>query len=208
MAVGLGAFLALMSVTVIALLVGRKLRSRVPAHLIQRGAAAVFGVFALLAAGAGGLLAAFARRAVARSPVVLTMATRKSARCSRVTSTSPRSQLAKTSIVPLTRVSAPSSRSGSGAAWSPSSSAAWSATMRDSVRSISVRRPRSAACGSNMRWPRRGSAVKKSITASTTPRIRSSGRVAAMARCSVRSASAAMSSRVASSRASRSAKLS
>ncbi len=49
-AVGLGAFLALMSVTVIALLVGRKLRSRVPAHFIQRGAAAVFGVFALLAA--------------------------------------------------------------------------------------------------------------------------------------------------------------
>jgi putative Ca2+/H+ antiporter (TMEM165/GDT1 family) len=49
-AVGLGAFLALMSVTVIALLVGRKLRARVPAHFIQRGAAAVFGVFALLAA--------------------------------------------------------------------------------------------------------------------------------------------------------------
>jgi Ca2+/H+ antiporter, TMEM165/GDT1 family len=49
-AVGLGAFLALMSVTVIALLVGRKLRARVPAHLIQRGAAVVFGVFALLAA--------------------------------------------------------------------------------------------------------------------------------------------------------------
>ncbi len=50
-AVGAGAFLALMSVTVIALLVGRKLRARVPAHLIQRGAAGVFGVFALLAAG-------------------------------------------------------------------------------------------------------------------------------------------------------------
>jgi Ca2+/H+ antiporter, TMEM165/GDT1 family len=49
-AVGIGAFLALMSVTVIALLVGRKLRSRVPAHLIQRAAAVVFGVFALLAA--------------------------------------------------------------------------------------------------------------------------------------------------------------
>jgi|tagenome__1003787_1003787.scaffolds.fasta_scaffold20908630_3 putative Ca2+/H+ antiporter (TMEM165/GDT1 family) len=49
-AVGLGAFLALMSVTVIALLVGRKLRARVPAHFIQRGAAVVFGVFALLAA--------------------------------------------------------------------------------------------------------------------------------------------------------------
>lgn len=48
-AVGIGAFLALMSVTVIALLVGRKLRARVPTHLIQRGAAVVFGVFALLA---------------------------------------------------------------------------------------------------------------------------------------------------------------
>jgi putative Ca2+/H+ antiporter (TMEM165/GDT1 family) len=49
-AVGLGTFLALMSVTVIALLVGRKLRARVPAHFIQRGAAIVFGVFASLAA--------------------------------------------------------------------------------------------------------------------------------------------------------------
>lgn len=49
-AVGIGTFLALMSVTVLALLVGRKLRARVPAHLIQRGAAAVFTVFALLAA--------------------------------------------------------------------------------------------------------------------------------------------------------------
>ncbi len=49
-AVGIGTFLALMSVTVLALLVGRKLRARVPAHVIQRGAAAVFAVFALLAA--------------------------------------------------------------------------------------------------------------------------------------------------------------
>jgi putative Ca2+/H+ antiporter (TMEM165/GDT1 family) len=49
-AVGLGTFLALMSVTVLALLVGRKLRDRVPAHFIQRGAAAVFAVFALIAA--------------------------------------------------------------------------------------------------------------------------------------------------------------
>jgi Ca2+/H+ antiporter, TMEM165/GDT1 family len=49
-AVGLGAFLALMSVSVIALLVGRKLRARVPAHLIQRGAAGVFGGFAVLVA--------------------------------------------------------------------------------------------------------------------------------------------------------------
>lgn len=49
-AVGLGTFLALVSVTVVALLVGRKLRSRVPAHFIQRAAAVVFGAFALLAA--------------------------------------------------------------------------------------------------------------------------------------------------------------
>lgn len=48
-AVGIGTFLALMSVTVLALLVGRKLRAKVPAHVIQRGAAAVFAVFALLA---------------------------------------------------------------------------------------------------------------------------------------------------------------
>jgi len=48
-AVGVGTFLALMSVTVLALLVGRKLRAKVPAHVIQRGAAAVFAVFALLA---------------------------------------------------------------------------------------------------------------------------------------------------------------
>ena len=49
LAVGIGTFLALMSVTVLALLVGRKLRTKVPAHMIQRGAAAVFVVFALLA---------------------------------------------------------------------------------------------------------------------------------------------------------------
>jgi putative Ca2+/H+ antiporter (TMEM165/GDT1 family) len=49
LAVGIGTFLALMSVTVLALLVGRKLRAKVPAHVIQRGAAAVFVVFALLA---------------------------------------------------------------------------------------------------------------------------------------------------------------
>ncbi|MFI7674871.1 TMEM165/GDT1 family protein [Actinophytocola sp. NPDC049390] len=48
-AVGLGTFLALMSVTVLALLVGRKLRAKVPAHVIQRGAAVVFGAFALIA---------------------------------------------------------------------------------------------------------------------------------------------------------------
>lgn len=48
-AVGIGTFLALMSVTVLALLVGRKLRAKVPAHVIQRGAAAVFAVFALVA---------------------------------------------------------------------------------------------------------------------------------------------------------------
>jgi Ca2+/H+ antiporter, TMEM165/GDT1 family len=49
-AVGLGSFLALMSVSVLALLVGRKLRARVPAHLIQRGAAGLFGGFAVLVA--------------------------------------------------------------------------------------------------------------------------------------------------------------
>jgi putative Ca2+/H+ antiporter (TMEM165/GDT1 family) len=49
-AVGLGAFLALLSVSVLALLVGRKLRARVPAHLIQRAAAGVFGGFAVLVA--------------------------------------------------------------------------------------------------------------------------------------------------------------
>ncbi|MDQ3788156.1 MAG: TMEM165/GDT1 family protein [Actinomycetota bacterium] len=48
-AVGLGTFLALMSVTILALLVGRKLRAKVPAHVIQRGAAVVFAVFALVA---------------------------------------------------------------------------------------------------------------------------------------------------------------
>lgn len=48
-AVGVGTFLALMSVTVLALLVGRKLRAKVPAHVIQRGAAAVFAAFALVA---------------------------------------------------------------------------------------------------------------------------------------------------------------
>lgn len=48
-AVGLGTFLALMSVTALALLVGRKLRDKVPAHFIQRGAAVVFCVFALIA---------------------------------------------------------------------------------------------------------------------------------------------------------------
>jgi putative Ca2+/H+ antiporter (TMEM165/GDT1 family) len=49
-AVGLGTFLALMSVTLLALLVGRKLRAKVPAHFIQRGAAVVFVVFAMIAA--------------------------------------------------------------------------------------------------------------------------------------------------------------
>ncbi|GAB1511869.1 TMEM165/GDT1 family protein [Actinophytocola sp. KF-1] len=48
-AVGLGTFLALMSVTILALLVGRKLRAKVPAHVIQRGAAVVFAVFAVVA---------------------------------------------------------------------------------------------------------------------------------------------------------------
>ena len=111
-AVGLGAFLALMSVTVLALLVGRKLRAAGAGalHPARRGG----GVRRVrVAGGVGGPRPSRARdaRAAARSPVVLTMATRKSARCARVTSSSPRSQPAKTSIVPLTRVSAPSSRS-------------------------------------------------------------------------------------------------
>lgn len=49
-AVGLGYFAAMLSVTLLALFVGRKLRDRVPAHVIQRGAAAIFAVFALIAA--------------------------------------------------------------------------------------------------------------------------------------------------------------
>ena len=49
-AVGLGAFFALLTVTVLALIVGRRLRDRVPAHFIQRGAAVVFVVFAVIAA--------------------------------------------------------------------------------------------------------------------------------------------------------------
>jgi putative Ca2+/H+ antiporter (TMEM165/GDT1 family) len=48
-AVVLGTFLALMSVTALAVFVGGKLASRVPAHLINRGAGVVFTVFALLA---------------------------------------------------------------------------------------------------------------------------------------------------------------
>lgn len=46
----LGTLLALMSVTTLALLVGRTIRDRVPAHFIQRGAAGVFVVFAVIAA--------------------------------------------------------------------------------------------------------------------------------------------------------------
>jgi len=46
----LGAFLALMAVTTLALVIGKKIRDRVPAHFIQRGAAAVFVVFAIIAA--------------------------------------------------------------------------------------------------------------------------------------------------------------
>ncbi|MCK2236359.1 MULTISPECIES: TMEM165/GDT1 family protein [unclassified Crossiella] len=49
--VGLGAFLALVTVAAIAVLVGRKVRHRLPTHLIQRVAGGVFTVFALLAAG-------------------------------------------------------------------------------------------------------------------------------------------------------------
>jgi Ca2+/H+ antiporter, TMEM165/GDT1 family len=49
-AVGLGYFAAMMSVSLLALFVGRKLRDRVPTHFIQRGAAAVFAIFAAIAA--------------------------------------------------------------------------------------------------------------------------------------------------------------
>ncbi|SHE67374.1 TMEM165/GDT1 family protein [Streptoalloteichus hindustanus] len=48
-AVVVGAFLALMSVTLLAVLVGRAIRDRVPAHLVQRGAGFVFAAFALVA---------------------------------------------------------------------------------------------------------------------------------------------------------------
>lgn len=48
-AVGLGAFLALMCVTLLALFVGTKLRSRVPAAMIHRIAGFVFAAFATLA---------------------------------------------------------------------------------------------------------------------------------------------------------------
>ncbi|MCP2164365.1 TMEM165/GDT1 family protein [Goodfellowiella coeruleoviolacea] len=48
-AVMLGTWLALMAVTGLAVLVGRKIRSRVPAHWVQRGAGVVFGAFALVA---------------------------------------------------------------------------------------------------------------------------------------------------------------
>jgi len=50
-AVALGTFLALMSVTALAMFVGHKLRSRVPAHWIQRGAGFVFATLCLLALG-------------------------------------------------------------------------------------------------------------------------------------------------------------
>jgi putative Ca2+/H+ antiporter (TMEM165/GDT1 family) len=49
LAVGIGAFLALMCVTLLALFVGGKLRSRVPATLIHRIAGFVFAGFAALA---------------------------------------------------------------------------------------------------------------------------------------------------------------
>ncbi|MCP2262574.1 putative Ca2+/H+ antiporter, TMEM165/GDT1 family [Streptoalloteichus tenebrarius] len=48
-AVVVGSFLALMSVTLLAVLVGRAIRDRVPAHLVQRGAGFVFAAFALVA---------------------------------------------------------------------------------------------------------------------------------------------------------------
>jgi putative Ca2+/H+ antiporter (TMEM165/GDT1 family) len=48
-AVVLGTFLALMSVTALAVFIGSKLSRRVPAHLVNRGAGVVFSVFALIA---------------------------------------------------------------------------------------------------------------------------------------------------------------
>ncbi|MEV8436424.1 TMEM165/GDT1 family protein [Actinosynnema sp. NPDC051121] len=47
--VGLGAFLALTTVAAIAVLVGRKLATRIPTHLIQRVSGFVFAAFALFA---------------------------------------------------------------------------------------------------------------------------------------------------------------
>ena len=48
-AVVLGTFLALMSVTALAVFIGSKISRRVPAHLINRGAGFVFSAFALIA---------------------------------------------------------------------------------------------------------------------------------------------------------------
>ncbi|MET1075629.1 MAG: TMEM165/GDT1 family protein [Umezawaea sp.] len=48
-AVVLGAFLALMAVSALAVFIGGKLSRRVPAHLINRGAGFVFAAFALIA---------------------------------------------------------------------------------------------------------------------------------------------------------------
>lgn len=47
--VGLGAFLALVTVAAIAVLVGRKIATRIPTHLIQRVSGFVFAAFALVA---------------------------------------------------------------------------------------------------------------------------------------------------------------
>jgi putative Ca2+/H+ antiporter (TMEM165/GDT1 family) len=47
--VGLGAFLALTTVAAIAVLVGRKLATRIPTHLIQRVSGCVFAAFAVFA---------------------------------------------------------------------------------------------------------------------------------------------------------------
>ncbi|MCC8247475.1 TMEM165/GDT1 family protein [Saccharothrix luteola] len=47
--VGLGAFLALVTVAAIAVLVGRKVATRIPTHLIQRVSGFVFAGFALVA---------------------------------------------------------------------------------------------------------------------------------------------------------------
>jgi putative Ca2+/H+ antiporter (TMEM165/GDT1 family) len=50
LAVGLGSWLALISVAGIAVLIGRKVVNRIPAHLIRRVAGGVFAIFALIAA--------------------------------------------------------------------------------------------------------------------------------------------------------------
>jgi putative Ca2+/H+ antiporter (TMEM165/GDT1 family) len=49
LAVGLGAWLALVTVAGLAVLVGRKLAGRLPTHWIQRVAGVIFAVFGVIA---------------------------------------------------------------------------------------------------------------------------------------------------------------